>query len=73
MCWNLSNHHPNIDCYIHGTLYMNLMITTNQKPVNIQTQKRERNPGMTLKNVIKAQGKRTKEKTEELQKPPEHH
>lgn len=32
MCLNLSDHQPKIECYIHRVLYMNLMVTTNQKP-----------------------------------------
>ena len=36
------------------------MVTTNQKFM-IHTHKRERNPNITLKTVIKTQGKRAKE------------
>ena len=28
---NLSNHQLNIDCYMHGMLYVNLMVTTDEK------------------------------------------
>ena len=47
--------------YIYRLLYINLIITINQKSI-IDTQKRERNPGIILKIVIKSQGKRAKEK-----------
>ena len=30
---NLSGHQPNIDCYMHKLLHINLKITTNQKPI----------------------------------------
>ena len=41
-------------------LYKNLIIATNQKFI-IGAQKRERNPNITLKPVIKSQGKSKKE------------
>ena len=43
-----------------GLLYRNLMVTTNQKPINRHTHK-ERNPNITLKIAITWQGKRAKE------------
>ena len=45
--------------HIQVTIY-NLMVTTNQKSI-IETQKRERNPNITLKKDIKSQGKRANE------------
>ena len=33
MISNLSDHKLNTDCCMKKTLYMNLMVTTNQKPV----------------------------------------
>ena len=30
---NLSNHQLKIDCYLHTMLYINLMVTINQKPI----------------------------------------
>ena len=30
---NLSNHQLKIDCYLHRLLYINLMVTINQKPI----------------------------------------
>ena len=51
-------------------LFVNPMLTTNQKHV-IHTKKRERNPNITLKIVIKSQGKRAREEERnmrELQK-----
>ena len=37
------------------------MVTTNQKPTTIDTQKRERIPNITLKKIIKPQEKKLKE------------
>ena len=46
----------------HRLLYINLKVTTNPKPITDKhTQKRERNPNVTPKIVIKSQGKRAKE------------
>ena len=47
--------------YIERLLYKNLMLTTKQKSI-IQTRKIERNPNITLKIVIKSQGKRERKK-----------
>ena len=41
MCLNVSDHHLNIDSYILRMLYMNLMVTRNQKPIT-DTQKIKR-------------------------------
>ena len=38
---NINNHQLILDCYMHKTLYKNLIVTINQKPV-IDTQKRKR-------------------------------
>ena len=41
---------------------MNLMVTTNQKPVtDTKINKEKDNTNITLKKVIKSQGKRTRE------------
>ena len=52
---------------------MKFMVTANQKPTLEIKMKRERNPNITLKKIIKLQGKQLKkeEKREELQKQPE--
>ena len=39
---------------------MNSMVTTNQKPTKIHKNKGERNTNLTLKKIIKPQGKRLK-------------
>lgn len=41
MCSNLSDHKLKVDCYIQKMLYMNITVTTNQKPVikNIHKEK----------------------------------
>ena len=49
--------------YIHRLLYINLMVTTKQKSVTDTHTKRERNPNITPKVVIKLQKRRTKERT----------
>ena len=33
MCFNLNDHQINIDCYLLRMLYMNIMVTTNPKPM----------------------------------------
>ena len=47
MCLNLNDHQINMDCYLHRTLYMNIMVTTNPKPMidtqNIKRKKTEQN------------------------------
>lgn len=51
---------------------MNLLVITSQKPI-IDThtcKKREGNPEVTLKTVVKSQGKRAKEETRRTTKPP---
>ena len=50
--------------YRERLLYMNLVVTTNQKPVIDTHYQRENNPNITLKIVIKLQGKRAKEGTQ---------
>ena len=54
MCSNLRDQQLKI--VISILLYINLMVTTNQKFM-IHTHKRERNPNITLKTVIKTQGR----------------
>ena len=45
-------------------IYMSLMVITHQKSIlDIHTEKREKNPSVTLRIVIKSQGKRAKEET----------
>ena len=46
--------------YIYTYRYTNITVTTNQKS-KIDTQKRERNPDITSKILIKSQWKRAKE------------
>ena len=59
---HLKNHiNIEIDIDIDILLYINLMVTTNQKSVIDTNIKKNRNPNMTLKIVIKSQEKRTKE------------
>ena len=49
--------------YVERLLYISLMVTTKQKSKKrITHRKRERNPNVTLKIIIKSQGKRAKEK-----------
>lgn len=51
---------------------MNLLVIASQKPI-IDThtcKKRERNPDVILKTVVKSQGKRVKEETKRTTKPP---
>ena len=38
---NLRDYQPKINAYIHRLLYMNFMVTTNQKPI-VDTQKLKR-------------------------------
>ena len=48
---NLNDLQLNIDCYMQKTLYSNLMITTNQKPlINIQRIKRKKSKHITKEN-----------------------
>ena len=50
---------------------MNLVVTTNQKPIIITHTQKERNPSIMLKKIIKSQGKRERKKErsrEELKK-----
>lgn len=62
---NLSYRQFNTDFCIHRVLYMNFMTITNQK--SIINKNRERNPIITLKKVIKSQGKQIREeKNKEL-------
>ena len=49
-------------------LYMNLMVTTNQKPLIDIHKKRKRIPSITLKETIKPQGKREREGREKNKK-----
>ena len=45
-------------------IYMSLMVITHQKSIlDIHTEKREKNPSVTLRIVIKSQGKRAKQET----------
>ena len=67
MCLNLSENQLTIDCYTHQILYMNPMLTTNQKPLT--DAQKLRNSNITLKKANKPQGKKIKERNrEELQK-----
>jgi len=45
-------------------LYTNITVTTNQKPAIDAHIKRERNPSITLKKLIRPQGKRAKRRKE---------
>ena len=50
-------------------LHINLMVITNQKSIlDTHTEKREKNPNITLRIVIKSQGKRAKEETKTSRK-----
>lgn len=52
MCSNLSEHQLKIDSYIHRKLCINLMATTNQKPIiNTQIIKRKKE-SITLQKAI---------------------
>lgn len=53
-------------------LKMNLLVITSQKPtIDTHTcKKRERNPDVILKTVVKSQRKRVKEETKRTTKPP---
>ena len=68
---NLSCHQLKTDCHIHGMLFVNLIITTKQKFIVCMQKKMKRNMYITLKKVIKPQGKRKEKKKQELQKQPE--
>ena len=58
--------------YTYGLLYANLLVTTKQKSIIDIHHKREKNPNIILKIVLKSQGKRTKERNEkELQNQPQ--
>ena len=48
-------------------LYINPTVTTDQKPIINTHKKREMNPNIALKIVIKTEGKRVKKKQKELQ------
>ena len=54
-------------------MYMNPMVTTNQKPMIDNKDKKEMNPSMLLKKIIKLQRKKQKEEMnrDELRKQPE--
>ena len=60
MCLNLNDHQINIACYLLGKLYMNLMLTTNPKPV-IPTQKIKKSKQNTILNHKELENKGTKE------------
>ena len=63
----LSNHQLKIDCHKHSLLYMNLMVTTNQKPIiDIPKKGKERK---LLKKVINVQKKRAREKERNRKEP----
>ena len=57
MCLNLKDYQFKINRYSYRSIYMNCMITTSQK-TTIYIQKLERNINITLKKIIKSQGKR---------------
>lgn len=60
--FELKKHQLNISFCVHRMIYMNLMVTPNQKPV-IYTQKvRERNLKITWNKVIKSQGREKKKR-----------
>ena len=63
----LSDHELNIDCYMHKMLFINLMVTTNQKPViNIQKIKRKESKYITKEsqqNMKKSKRKNNQRKT----------
>ena len=54
-------------------MYMNPMVTTNQKPMIDNKDKKEMNPSMLLKKTIKLRRKKQKEEMnrDELRKQPE--
>lgn len=54
-------------------MYMNPMVTTNQKPMIDNKDKKEMNPSMLLKKIIKLRRKKQKEEMnrDELRKQPE--
>ena len=55
---------------MYRLLYINLMVSTNQKYVKYIHTKKRKNPNIDLKTVIRSQRKRTREERnrEELQK-----
>ena len=57
--------------YTYKSTYMNSMVTTSQKPIKICKNKKERNTNITLKKIIKPQGKRLKVEEENYKKQPE--
>ena len=59
--------------YNYRAMYMNPMVTTNQKPMIDNKDKKEMNPSMLLKKIIKLRRKKQKEEMnrDELRKQPE--
>ena len=59
--------------YNYRAMYMNPMVTTNQKPMIDNKDKKEMNPSMLLKKTIKLRRKKQKEEMnrDELRKQPE--
>ena len=61
MCLKLNDYQFKTSRHNYGSIYMNPMVTTNQKPI-IYTQKLKRKePKHTTKEIIKPQGKKQKE------------
>ena len=58
---NLSDYQLNIDYYMCKMLYINLIVTTNQKPV-IYMQKIERNLSISQKKTSKRENSKTRKK-----------
>ena len=66
MCLNLNDHQLNIDCCILRMLYMNFVVTTNQKPIIEMQKNRGRKPSIALKKVTnRKEREQEKEGTEE--------
>ena len=56
---NLNNYQFKTSRY--RSIHMNFMVDTNQKPTTDTQKERERDTNITLKKIIKPQGKRLKE------------
>lgn len=60
----MSDRQLKIDCYIHRVLYMNINVTTNQKPVIYIQKIIKRNPNIILKESHQVRREDSKRETE---------
>ena len=74
MFWNATElkYQLKTACFIHRLLFMNFTVIINLKPtLDTHTKKRERNPNITLKKIMKPQKRPREESIREVHKQPE--